>query len=89
MSAASRISGPQPDLLCPSPTQDDIHDDNFELATSTPRAISAGNARTDLAPGFHTAGPAIIEEYSSTTVVYPSFDLSVDAHGNLRLQGRE
>ena len=45
--------------------------------------------RTDLAPGFRTAGPAIIEEYSSTTVVYPSFDLSVDAHGNLRLQGRE
>ena len=44
--------------------------------------------RTDLAPGFRIPGPAIIEEYSSTTVVYPSFDLSVDAHGNLRLESR-
>ena len=42
--------------------------------------------RSDLAPGFRIPGPAIIEEYTSTTVVYPSFDLSVDAHGNLRLQ---
>ena len=42
--------------------------------------------RTDLHAGCRIPGPAIIEEYSSTTVVYPSFDLSVDAHGNLRLQ---
>ncbi len=42
--------------------------------------------RADLALGFHVPGPAIIEEYTSTTVVYPSFDLSVDGHGNLRLQ---
>ena len=42
--------------------------------------------RTDLAPGFRIGGPAVIEEYTSTTVVYPSFDLSVDAYGNLRLQ---
>ena len=42
--------------------------------------------RTDLGPGFRIPGPAIVEEYSSTTVVYPSFELSVDAHGNLRLQ---
>lgn len=43
-------------------------------------------SRTDLSPDFRISGPAIIEEYSSTTVVYPSFDLSVDGHGNLRLQ---
>ena len=42
--------------------------------------------RANLAPGFRVPGPAIIEEYTSTTVVYPSFDLSVDGHGNLRLQ---
>ena len=42
--------------------------------------------RTDLHGGCRIPGPAIVEEYSSTTVVYPSFDLSVDAHGNLRLQ---
>lgn len=42
--------------------------------------------RADLAPGFHITGPAVIEEYSSTTVVYPSFDSSVDDRGNLRVQ---
>ncbi len=42
--------------------------------------------RTDLAPGFRIPGPTIVEEYTSTTVVYPSFELSVDGHGNLRLQ---
>ena len=45
-------------------------------------------SRTDLHPGFHIAGPTIVEEYSSTTVVYPSFDLSVDAHSNLRLRNK-
>ena len=42
--------------------------------------------RAGLAPGFRIPGPAIVEEYTSTTVVYPSFELSVDARGNLRLQ---
>ena len=42
--------------------------------------------RADLTSGFHIAGPAVIEEYSSTTVVYPSFDLTADAQGNLRVR---
>ncbi len=42
--------------------------------------------RAGLAPGFRIPGPAIVEEYTSTTVVYPSFELSVDPRGNLRLQ---
>ncbi len=42
--------------------------------------------REDLGAGCRIPGPAIIEEYSSTTVVYPAFDLTVDAHGNLRLR---
>ena len=43
--------------------------------------------RTDLGPGCRIPGPAVVEEYGSTTVAYPSFDLSVDAHGNLMLRG--
>ncbi len=42
--------------------------------------------RADLSPGFQVRGPAIIEEYTSTTTVYPSYDVSVDFRGNLRLQ---
>ena len=44
--------------------------------------------RADLGPGCRIPGPAVVEEYGSTTVAYPSFHLSVDTHGNLRLDRR-
>ncbi len=60
------------------------------LFPSSPTPVTAAvYRRTDLAPGFHVPGPAVVEEYGSTTVVYPSFDLSVDARGNLRLESRQ
>ncbi len=43
--------------------------------------------RADLGPGCRIPGPAVVEEYGSTTVAYPSFYLSVDTHGNLMLRG--
>ncbi len=39
--------------------------------------------------GNHLDGPAIILEYSSTTVVPPNFSLTVDPHGNLLLKERK
>ena len=39
--------------------------------------------RTQLAAGNCIAGPALIEEYASTTVVHPGDVLEVDAFGNL------
>ncbi len=39
--------------------------------------------RAQLAPGHKIAGPAIIEQMDSTTVVYPHHSVAVDAHGNL------
>ncbi len=39
--------------------------------------------RTALAPGFELDGPAVIEEFGSTTVVFPRQHLSVDPHGIL------
>ncbi|MBB6309902.1 hydantoinase/oxoprolinase family protein [Xanthobacter tagetidis] len=41
--------------------------------------------RSDLAPGATVEGPAIIEEYSSTTVVAPRDTLTVGALGELRI----
>lgn len=41
--------------------------------------------RQRLGPGMKLAGPAIIVEYSSTTVVPPDFTCRVDEHLNLRL----
>ena len=42
--------------------------------------------RSDLPAGFTTTGPAVVEEYGSTTVVEPGFTLSVDAFANLLLR---
>jgi N-methylhydantoinase A len=39
--------------------------------------------RTTLPPGFRLAGPAIVEEFGSTTVVFPGQTLAVDPHGIL------
>ncbi len=41
--------------------------------------------RTRLAPGARFRGPAVVAEYSSTTVVPPDFVCRVDEHGNLIL----
>jgi len=41
--------------------------------------------RTLLAPGDALNGPAIIEEYGATTVVYPGQHIEADRFGNLIL----
>ena len=40
-------------------------------------------ARASLAAGFTLEGPAIVEEFGSTTVVFPGQKLTVDPHGIL------
>jgi N-methylhydantoinase A len=42
--------------------------------------------REEIPAGQQIGGPAIIEEWTSTTVVPPGFQASVDSMGNLRLQ---
>jgi N-methylhydantoinase A len=43
--------------------------------------------RATLPPGFKLAGPAVIEEFGSTTVVFPGQQLDVDDHGILIVRG--
>ena len=43
-------------------------------------------ARAGLQEGDCVAGPAIIEEFGSTTVVFPGQQASVDSYGNLLLK---
>jgi N-methylhydantoinase A len=45
--------------------------------------------RDGLEPGCRFAGPAIVVEYSSTTVVPPEWTARVDAYGNLVLERQE
>jgi len=42
-------------------------------------------ARTALAPGFKGSGPALIEEYGSTTLVWPGDSFEVGALGEIRI----
>ena len=42
--------------------------------------------RSHLPPGFAREGPAIVEEFGSTTVIFPRQCLTVDPHGILRVQ---
>ena len=41
--------------------------------------------RTRLAPGFEAQGPAIIEEYGSTTVIGPTDAFVVGSLGEIRI----
>ncbi|MGP4081575.1 hydantoinase/oxoprolinase family protein [Pseudalkalibacillus sp. R45] len=66
--------------------------DNLEVALKETRSVfyeEEGWLETDvfhrelLSPGMKVVGPAIIEEPSATTVLYPGQTLTVDVYGNL------
>jgi N-methylhydantoinase A len=42
--------------------------------------------RASFAPGYQVLGPAIIDEWSTTTVVHPGWQASGDSFGNLVLE---
>jgi N-methylhydantoinase A len=44
--------------------------------------------RADLRPGDRIAGPALIVEDETTTVVSPAFDAAIDAHGYIVMTRR-
>ena len=45
--------------------------------------------RADLRPGARIAGPALIVEDETSTVVSPAFDASIDGYGYIELQRRD
>jgi N-methylhydantoinase A len=45
--------------------------------------------RTTLPPGFALDGPAVVEEFGSTTVVFPGQHLEVDPHGILIVRAKD
>jgi N-methylhydantoinase A len=61
------------------------------LVPKSTRAVYFGDAfrdtpiydRVTLPPGHRLAGPAVVEEFGSTTVVFPGQQLTVDPHGIL------
>jgi len=63
------------------PGSREVHFASAEGRISTPVL-----RRTTLAPGVRIEGPAIIEEYSSTTIVAPGESVVVGELGELRLR---
>ena len=69
-------------------------DGNADRARTGNRPADFGGTTTDtpiydrarLKPGDRIAGPAVVEEFGSTTVVPPSLAATVDAYGNLLLR---
>ena len=45
--------------------------------------------RATLPPGFAFDGPAVVEEFGSTTVVFPGQHLEVDPHGILIVRAKD
>ncbi len=43
-------------------------------------------SRETLSPGSRVTGPAIVQQFDSTTIIEPGADATVDAVGNLRIQ---
>lgn len=74
---AGRASGP--DALAPGWRE--VH-----FASAGGRLATPVHRRVDLAPGLRLDGPAIIEEYSSTTVIAPGESAVVGELGELRLR---
>jgi N-methylhydantoinase A len=93
------VSGPAPDVL--GQPHGSAADGRRGGAISGPRQVKATRKayfpeaagyvdtavydRDALAPGAHFAGPAIVEERESTTVIGPGATVSVDAHRSLIL----
>jgi len=62
--------------------------DVYEPALGRPTAFAVYQ-RSDLEPGSELAGPALIEEGQTTTVVPASFTLHVDGAGYLVMESRD
>ncbi len=58
-------------------------------AGAAPRLRAAVHARADLKAGARLRGPALVTEYSGTTVVPPAWGAEIDAYGALVLQPEE
>lgn len=62
------------------------YDERDAWFTADAPAKTAIYRRSDLPAGFRAAGPAIIEQPDTTTVVYPGHTLTVDGAGNMVIE---
>ena len=97
----SRVLGQTRHARMPEATQRpptrprEVRDVFFRILSGSPDSVrpteggyvpTAIYQREQISAGQQIEGPAIVEEWTSTTVVPPGFQASVDSMGNLRLQ---
>jgi N-methylhydantoinase A len=75
----------RPQLPHPPPGEPPLPRDERTVQFSIGSVATPFYARDELSPGTELAGPVIVEQVDSTTVVPPNWSLRVDTHGNLRL----
>ncbi|QEC47284.1 hydantoinase/oxoprolinase family protein [Baekduia soli] len=63
-----------------------IADGDHQIYWDRSWTIAPRYDRTKLEPGHHLAGPAVIEQEDSTTLVHPGFGARVDALSNLLIE---
>ena len=77
---------PSPELPAGEPGDADAEGarvDTGEILFEGERRPTAIYDRAGLAPGMRFAGPAVVTEFDSTTVVLPGYDAEVDHHYNV------
>jgi N-methylhydantoinase A len=75
----------RPQLPHPPPGEPPAPLDERMVQFGTGSSATPLYGRDDLSPGTELAGPVIVEQADSTTVVPPNWSLRVDAYGNLTL----
>jgi N-methylhydantoinase A len=75
----------RPQLPHPPPGEPPAPLDERMVQFGTGSSATPLYGRDDLSPGTDLAGPIIVEQADSTTVVPPNWSLRVDAYGNLTL----
>ena len=67
-----------------NPRQEEHRDATFDRVRGATRTTV--HDRTSLTTGMSVAGPAVIEEYDSTTLLPPGMTARVDSYGNLLIE---
>jgi N-methylhydantoinase A len=86
LSSVGRIAKPPIRRLEPGPTPDPKERRQVYFAETNGYVDCPIYDRYGLPAGARLAGPAVVEEFDSTTVVHPGFTVSVDETGNLIIE---
>jgi N-methylhydantoinase A len=86
LTTVGRIAKPPPRALAPGGPPEPRSRRDVYFAEAGGYVDCPIHDRYALGAGARLAGPAVVEEFDSTTVVHPGYALRVDDHGNLLVE---